>query len=228
MLYNRTEHSQCFYICFIVKNPLNSSCITINFQNEVYFKSEQHCRQHALHSHKARYNKPIRIIFRMVQTIWQLKLSKVSNYQVHKPSKFTICNSSQTEIVQQAEFNTFSRSVSVLIQNLQVKCSVKSGRILAHKNMLVFSHDKQTARGMCDVNERQSNPQEHEEHGRYHSAVKLVRCDWCGLPLNESERISEEALSCSLGGRPTNRVWVCVNVTRVGKFTLQDLLDCRF
>ena len=83
--------------------------------------------------------------------------------KVHKPSKLTICNSSQTEIVQQAEFNTFSRSVSVLIQNLQVKCSVKSGRILAHKNMLVFSHDKQNARGMCDVNERQSNPQAHED-----------------------------------------------------------------
>ena len=29
--------------------------------------------------------------------------------------------------------------------------------------MLVFSHDKQTARGMCDVNERRSNPQEHED-----------------------------------------------------------------
>ena len=31
--------------------------------------------------------------------------------------------------------------------------------------MLFFSHDKQNARGMCDVNsnERQSNPQEHED-----------------------------------------------------------------
>ena len=40
---------------------------------------------------------------------------------------------------------------------------MKSGRILAHKNMLFFSHDKQNARGMCDVNERQSNPQQHED-----------------------------------------------------------------
>ena len=41
-----------------------------NFQNKLYFQSEQQCRQHALYSHKARYNKPIRILVRMVQIIW--------------------------------------------------------------------------------------------------------------------------------------------------------------
>ena len=33
------------------------------------------------------------------------------------------------------------------------------------------------------------------------SAVKLGCNDWCGLPLNVSERISEQALNCSLEGR---------------------------
>ena len=35
------------------------------------------------------------------------------------------------------------------------------------------------------------------------SAVKLGRCDLCGLPLNASERISEQALNIfSFEGRP--------------------------
>ena len=68
--YNRTEHSQGFPICFIKKNPLNSPSITFNFQNKLYFQSEQQCRQHALYFHKARYNKPIRIVDIIVQIFW--------------------------------------------------------------------------------------------------------------------------------------------------------------
>ena len=68
--YNRTEHSQSFSFCFIIKNPLNYPSITFNFQNKLYFQSEQQCRQHALYSHKARYNKQIRIPVRMFQIIW--------------------------------------------------------------------------------------------------------------------------------------------------------------
>ena len=69
LLYNRTEKSQGFSICFIKKNPLNSPRIPFNFQNKLYFQCEQQCRQHALYSHEARYNKPIRILLRMVQII---------------------------------------------------------------------------------------------------------------------------------------------------------------
>ena len=47
------EQSQGFSVRFIVKNPLNSPLITINFQNKLYFQSEQQCRRHALYSHKA-------------------------------------------------------------------------------------------------------------------------------------------------------------------------------
>ena len=46
----------------------------------------------------------------------------------------TICNSSLTEIVRWSEYNTFSLSVLVLIRNLNVKCLVKSGRIVAREN----------------------------------------------------------------------------------------------
>ena len=40
VLYNRTQHSQGFSICFIIKNPLNSLRITFNLQNKLYFQSE--------------------------------------------------------------------------------------------------------------------------------------------------------------------------------------------
>lgn len=34
------------------------------------------------------------------------------------------------------------------------------------------------------------------------SAIEFGCCDQCGLPLNDLERISEQALSCSLEGQP--------------------------
>ena len=37
--------------------------------------------------------------------------------------------------------NTFAWSFLMLMQNLKVKCSVKSGRIVAYKNTQTFSHD---------------------------------------------------------------------------------------
>ena len=46
----------------MMKNPLNSPCITFNFQNKLNFQSEQQCRQQALYPHKARYNKPLRTL----------------------------------------------------------------------------------------------------------------------------------------------------------------------
>ena len=74
MLYNRTEHSQGFSICFIIKNPLNYPSITFNFQNKLYFQSEQQCRQHAIYSRKVLYIKPVRIPFRRIQIIsWVYK-----------------------------------------------------------------------------------------------------------------------------------------------------------
>ena len=143
---DRTEHSQGFSICFIIKNPLNSSSITFNFQNKLYFQNEQQCRQHALYSHKARYNKPIRILVRMVQIIWlAVQVYRCQKYQtikVQKPSKFTFCNSFQTTIARQVEVNILPEVFKFLLQNLKVKCSVNFRRIMAHKNTRIFSHDK--------------------------------------------------------------------------------------
>ena len=67
--------------CLLAENAIERSicafnirrliCIVENKQiRSIYFQSERECRQHALYSHKARYNKPIRIPVRMVQIIW--------------------------------------------------------------------------------------------------------------------------------------------------------------
>ena len=37
----QNKHSQGFSICFIISNPLNSPLITFNFQNKLFFQSEQ-------------------------------------------------------------------------------------------------------------------------------------------------------------------------------------------
>ena len=49
--------------------------------------------------------------------------------------------------------------------------------------------------GVCFINEWQPNSQEHVHFSTYESAVELGCCDWCELPPNTSERISEQALS---------------------------------
>ena len=70
VVYNRIEHIQGFCISFIIKNLLNSLRVAFNFQNKLSFQSKQQCCQHALYSHKAHYNEPMRFLVRMVQIIW--------------------------------------------------------------------------------------------------------------------------------------------------------------
>ena len=45
LLYNRTEHSRGFFTCFIIKNPIISLRIRLNFQAKLYFPNEQKWRQ---------------------------------------------------------------------------------------------------------------------------------------------------------------------------------------
>ena len=82
----------------------------------------------------------------MVQIIWLVlqvySCQKCQTIKVQKPSKFTFCNSLQTKIVRQVEFNIFVWSFKSLIQNLTVKCWVNFSRIMAHENTRGFSHDK--------------------------------------------------------------------------------------
>ena len=131
----------------LIKNSLNSPSITFNFQNKLYFQSDHQSRQHALYSHKARYNRHIRILVRMVQIIWLVErdecCQKCQTIKFQKPSKSTICNSLQTELVWQIQFNTFSWSFFLFVSNtyLKVKCSANSDWIGAHKNTQVLSHD---------------------------------------------------------------------------------------
>ena len=54
VLYNRTERNQGFSICFIIKNTLNSTRITLNSQYKLYFQSGKQYGQDALYSHKSR------------------------------------------------------------------------------------------------------------------------------------------------------------------------------
>ena len=140
VLYNRAERSQG------LKNPFNYPSITFNFQNKLYFQSKQQCRQHALYSHKACYNKPIRILVRMVQIYdWLYKTKAVKSV---KPSKFKNHQSLHSTIVYKLkQFRKLNLTLlpevfKSLIQNLEVKCSVNFSRIMAHKNTRVFSHDK--------------------------------------------------------------------------------------
>ena len=63
---------------------------------------------------------------------WLNKTEAVKNA---KPSKFTICYSLQTEIVQWVEFNTFAWSFIILMKNLKVKFLIKSSQIVAYKTM---------------------------------------------------------------------------------------------
>ena len=63
-LFYKTEQSAVKASLFVLELR-----ITFNFQNKLYFQREQQSRQHTLYSHKARYNKPIRIPARMVQII---------------------------------------------------------------------------------------------------------------------------------------------------------------
>ena len=202
MLYIRTEHIQGFSIYFIIKNPLNSPRITFNFKNKLSFQNEQKCRKYALYSYKARYNKLIRIPVRVVQIIWLAvqvySCQKCQTIKVQKPSKFTFCNSLQTKIVRQVEFNIFVWSFKSLIQNLTVKCWVNFGRIMAHENTRVFSHDK-VENKLFKASVFWMND------SRIHRNMKIARdtakLGCSDFPLNASERISEQALIFSLEGR---------------------------
>ena len=57
------------------------------------------------------------------------------------------------------------------------------------------------------MNERQPNSLEHEDCSSSEwQHCKFGCCDWCGLPVNASERVLEQALSCSLEGGRCN-IW---------------------
>ena len=108
-----------------------------------------------------------------------------------KSSKFTICNSQQTEKVWQVEFNTISWVFGL---------NTAESEMFKEMRPNYSSIRKQTAYGMCFMNEQQSNSQEHEDCSKW-QYKKPGCCDWGGLPLKAMERILEQALRCSLEGQ---------------------------
>ena len=206
-------HSQGFSICFIIKNLLNSLHIAFNFHNRLYFQSEPQSRHHAIYSLyslysyiQARYNKPIRILGRMVQIIWLVEQNKscqkFQTIKVYKPSKFTICSCLHTGIVRQVEFDTFARRFCLKYRILKWNVQRNPAKL-----KLIKTHEFSTWRlehkllKACVLWMNDNRIHRNIKIARYEIAVKLGCCDWCGLPLNASERISGKTLSCSLEGR---------------------------
>ena len=72
-LFNKQRSLDCALFCYKARRKRleheRSVGRNTRRKNKLYFQSEEQCRQHALYSHKARYNKPIRILVRMVQII---------------------------------------------------------------------------------------------------------------------------------------------------------------
>ena len=69
VLYNRTEHSRGFFICFIIKNLLISPRIRVIFKTNFNFQTNRGDVRVHLYSHKARYFQPITTLVRMLQII---------------------------------------------------------------------------------------------------------------------------------------------------------------
>ena len=120
-----------------------------------------------------------------------------------KPSKFTICNSLQTEIVRQVEINTFAECSFSLWQNLKLKCSMKPPELWLIKTRKFFyrTSRKQTAQGVCFMNERRPNSQKNEDRsGWQRRKTGLLRLTWPST--RRIGKISEQAPSCWLEGWP--------------------------
>ena len=134
-----------------------------------------------------------------------------------KSSKFTFCNSLQTEIVRQVEFHTFAWSFLVYNTESESKISVQRNSaelwlIKTHKFFHMTSR-KQTVQSECFMNERQPNSPGNMKIVQDDSAIKLGCSDWCGLPINASGRMSEQALIFSLEGRQMKFLWLASVVT---------------
>ena len=130
---------------------------------------------------------------------WLYKPEAVKNV---KPSKFIYCNSLKTKIVRHIEhfrlkffsFNTESES--------EIFSEIRPNRG-SQKYASYFTwqvENKLFKASVLWMND--SRIRRYMKIARDDSAAKLGCSDWCGFPLNASERISEQALSCSLKGRP--------------------------
>ena len=135
------------------------------------------------------------------QSDWLYKMKAVKNF---KPSKFIFCKSLQTRIVRHVEFNTLAWSF--LVSNTESESEMFS-EIRPNRGSQKYAsyftwqvENKPFKAGVLWMND--SRIHQDMKIARNDSAVKLGCRDWCGLPLNASEGLSEEALFFhSKGGR---------------------------
>ena len=122
-------------------------------------------------------------------------MNKTKAFQNVKPSKFTIWNNSHTEILRQVEF-TLPWRFLVYMQNLKVKHSAKSGRIVTqkHPSFYTWQLENKILKTPCSMNEQQPNSQEHQDCSGWQR--RKTTLPW--VLLKAPERISEQALICSL------------------------------
>lgn len=79
----------------------------------------------------------------MVHIVWLVEFKK---------SKFTICNSSQTEIVWQVTFNTNTESENEMFNEIWPNCGLLKQASFLHKTITI-----QTAQGVCLMYNRLSH-----------------------------------------------------------------------
>ena len=168
MLYNRTEHSRGFFVCFMIKKFFRLPPHSPSFSKPTSFSERT-----SVLSDKARY-KPMTILVRMFQMIWLVEQDIEESCQTcqNKVSKFTYfaqfeCNASGVSASSVFPFKN---------QNGKVKCSLKSGGLMAHENLdvinmairkykLLAAGNKTTA-ALCFVNEQQPNSREQKRSAR--------------------------------------------------------------
>ena len=136
MLCNRREHSQGFFICFIIKNLSKSPHITY------YYKLLTNLNFHVT-----------KHVFSMLYTVIKnatigqseaYSCQKCQTIKVHNLPEFTICNSSQTEIVWQVKFNTNTESENEMFNKIWPNCGSLKQASFLHKTITI-----QTAQGVC-------------------------------------------------------------------------------
>ena len=122
-------------------------------------------------------------------------MNKTKAFKNVKPSKFTILNNSQTEILRQVEF-TLPWSFLVYMQDRKMKHSATSGRIVTqkHPSFYTWQLENKILKTPCSMNKQQPNSQEHQDCSGWQRRKTIL--PW--VHLKASEWISEQALIFSL------------------------------
>ena len=122
MLYNRRNHSRGFFNCFMIRDPINSQRIRLNFTPNSFFSKDEEC----LFSDKAPINEPSISLVRIVQLIW-------------------LANETTAVLSVSSGFREKDDAVKCL-KCLKIKFPnpEKSGRVVAHENVQFCNENCET------------------------------------------------------------------------------------